>query len=121
MRVWPVLGGALVRGFWALINWEVVLRYAYGESTEVYDPILGQDTGFYLFTLPFYDALYWGLIGMVGISLLAACLSEYTKLNSGELDEPDATFYRWSWHGESTSIGTTCFTRNGAWSRARAG
>jgi len=52
--VLAAIGGAV----WGFANWSVALRWATGIPTLVRDPVLGKDTGFYLFTLPFYDALY---------------------------------------------------------------
>jgi len=45
-------------GFWGSSNWETILKFWYGVSTGLKDPILGKDVGFYLFSLPFYDILF---------------------------------------------------------------
>ena len=71
-RVWPALAGALSGALWGCGNWQIILKYIYGVSTEIRDPILQRDTGFYLFTLPFYDSLYWGLLWTAVIALAAA-------------------------------------------------
>ncbi|HEY7319017.1 MAG TPA: UPF0182 family protein [Candidatus Binatia bacterium] len=71
-RIWPAVAGALSGSLWGFWNWQVILKYIYRVSTEIRDPILQRDTGFYLFTLPFYDALYWGLLWITAISLAAA-------------------------------------------------
>jgi uncharacterized membrane protein (UPF0182 family) len=71
-RIWPAVAGALSGALWGCWNWQIILKYIYGVSTEIRDPILQHDTGFYLFTLPFYDSLYWGLAWTAVIALAAA-------------------------------------------------
>lgn len=71
-RIWPEVLGIAVGGTWGVENWETVLKYLNRVSTEVVDPILGRDTGFYLFVLPFYDSLYWLLLTLGGIAVLAS-------------------------------------------------
>ncbi|HVO91392.1 MAG TPA: UPF0182 family protein, partial [Terriglobales bacterium] len=83
-RVWPALAGALTGALWGCWHWQIILQYVYGVSTVIRDPILQQDTGFYLFTLPFYDSCYWGLFWTVAISLAAAV---YLALQTQSFDE----------------------------------
>jgi uncharacterized membrane protein (UPF0182 family) len=83
-RVWPALIGALSGALWGCWNWQIILKYAYRVSTEIRDPILQRDTGFYLFTLPFYDNVYWGLLWTAGIALAAAV---YFALDARVLDK----------------------------------
>ncbi len=71
VRVWPALAGALSGALWGCWHWQIILQYIYGVSTGFRDPILQRDTGFYLFTLPFYDSLYWGLLSTAAIALAA--------------------------------------------------
>jgi uncharacterized membrane protein (UPF0182 family) len=51
-----------------------VLKFLHRVATEVRDPILGRETGFYLFALPLYDSVYWLLVGLSAIGLLAAAV-----------------------------------------------
>lgn len=62
---------------WGAASWSLVLRWAMGESTGQREPILGRDTGFYLFTLPFYDALFSLLLLIVLISAIVAAWSTH--------------------------------------------
>ena len=88
-RVWPALAGALSGGLWGCWNWQIILKYIYRVSTEIRDPILQRDTGFYLFTLPFYDSLYWGLLWTTAIALAAAVrLAVDTRSFNKLLSEP---------------------------------
>ena len=69
---WVVLvaaGGGAVWGFGA---WETVLLYLHRVPGGVSEPILGLDTGFYLFTLAFLDALHDLLLWIVATAALAA-------------------------------------------------
>jgi hypothetical protein len=83
-RVWPEVAGALVGLAWGVGNWDVLLKYWYRVATEVHEPILGLDAGFYMFTLPLYDAVFWLLIGAAMISLVAAVASLVAP--RGEMD-----------------------------------
>jgi uncharacterized membrane protein (UPF0182 family) len=69
--------GAVIGGLWGLGSWDIILRYANSVSTEVRDPILGKSTGFYLFSLPFYDALYVLLLLLSILSLITVGLSVF--------------------------------------------
>jgi uncharacterized membrane protein (UPF0182 family) len=90
-RVWPALAGALSGGLWGLWNWQIILKYIYRVSTEVRDPILERDAGFYLFTLPFYDSVYWGLLLTAALALAAAVrLALGTRSFDKLLSEPSA-------------------------------
>ncbi|MBI4525410.1 MAG: UPF0182 family protein [Deltaproteobacteria bacterium] len=90
-RIWPAVVGALSGGLWGLWNWQIILKYMYQVATEIRDPILQRDTGFYLFSLPFYDSLYWGLLWITAIALAAALrLAMDTRSFNELLSEPAA-------------------------------
>jgi hypothetical protein len=71
-RVWPALTGALSGALWGCWNWQIILKYFYQVATGIREPILQRDTGFYLFTLFFYDSVYRGLLWTTGIALATA-------------------------------------------------
>ena len=83
-RTWPAVTGALSGAIWGFSNWQIILKYIYGVSTEIRDPILHRDTGFYLFTLPFYDSLYWGLLCTAVIALVVAI---YLAIHTQNFDQ----------------------------------
>ncbi len=58
-RLLGVAAAAVGGAFWGALGYEIALRWAYGIRTSLVDPIFGNDTGFYLFRLPMYDALFW--------------------------------------------------------------
>jgi uncharacterized membrane protein (UPF0182 family) len=53
-------------------QWDNYLRFRWGGSFGLSDPILGADVGFYTFHLPFYEVIQNSLIGLTLITLLAA-------------------------------------------------
>ena len=53
-------------------QWDTYLRFRYGGSFGLSDPLFGADTGFYLFRLPFYELLQSSLTALAFITLLAA-------------------------------------------------
>ncbi len=58
---------------WGLGAWQLVLLYLNRQTTGLADPMLGLDTGFYLFTLPLLDSLF-GFALYVALVLLLAVL-----------------------------------------------
>ena len=52
-------------------QWDTFLRFRYGGSLGVSDPLFGVDGGFYLFRLPFYELLQSSLTGLAFVTLLA--------------------------------------------------
>ena len=51
-------------------QWDTFLRFRYGGSFEMADPLFGVDLGFYVFRLPFYELLQ-GSITVLTLSALA--------------------------------------------------
>jgi hypothetical protein len=74
-RLIAVLFGALLTGIWWFSRWDLLLKYTNRLPTEITDPILNQQAGFYLFTLPFLNALYSNLLILMIISLAANLVS----------------------------------------------
>ncbi len=70
LRFLPTLVGGAVGLAWGQANWDRVLLWLHGVSTEVRDPILNLDSGFYLFSLPFYDRLWWlaAILSLAGMA-----------------------------------------------------
>ena len=65
---------ALIFGLVFYAQWDTYLRFHYGGSFGLSDPLFGVDVGFYLFRLPFYELLQSGLTGLTFIALLAVLL-----------------------------------------------
>jgi hypothetical protein len=65
---------ALVALFYALAyyaQWDTYLRFRYGGSFGLSDPLFGVDAGFYLFRLPFYELLQSSLTTLAVVTFLA--------------------------------------------------
>ncbi len=75
--------GVAIGGFvglvWGYANWETLLKFWYGVETGVAEPILGKDTGFYLFTLPFLNSLHSVLLSLAILAIAVALLSIYVN------------------------------------------
>ena len=68
--------------FFALMfyaKWDTYLRFRYGGSFGLSDPLFGRDAGFYVFRLPFYELLQSSLTTLAAIALLAvlACYAYF--------------------------------------------
>ena len=50
--------GAFIGIFWGYSHWETWLKFYYGVSTDTTEPLFSKDVGFYLFSLPWLDALH---------------------------------------------------------------
>lgn len=51
-------------------NWEVFLKFMNPTSFGVADPVFGMDVGFYVFTLPFFGAIFTYVIASVILTML---------------------------------------------------
>ena len=60
--------------FWGLLSWQLVLLFLNRIATEVVDPFLGLNSGFYLFTLPLLDSLFWLGLFVCVVSLLTVLM-----------------------------------------------
>jgi uncharacterized protein len=77
--------GIIIGGYWGYTNWEGILKFWNGVTTGITDPILGKDVGFYLFTLPFYDALYILLLMISLTALIAIFISSFVRLSENNI------------------------------------
>ncbi len=67
-------GAAVVALFYAGIfyaRWDTYLRFRYGGSFGLSDPLFGADAGFYVFRLPFYELLQSSLTTLAVVTFLA--------------------------------------------------
>ncbi|MBD3402023.1 hypothetical protein GF420_03935 [candidate division GN15 bacterium] len=75
----------LIGIFWGWANWDILLRFWHRTTTGLADPILGRDTGFYLFVLPFLDTLYWLAFAVSLISLIAAFIATLVHIDKEDV------------------------------------
>jgi hypothetical protein len=64
-------GGALIFSLVFYGQWDTYLRFRYGGSFGLTDPLYGIDAGFYLFRLPFYELLQSSLTVSALMTLMA--------------------------------------------------
>lgn len=74
------LVGLFLGAIWGLSNWEIILKYLNREGAGFTEPILEQDAGFYMFTLPFLDQIYHLLFIVLIVALAGAALSLFVNL-----------------------------------------
>lgn len=79
----------IITGFigfnWGLSHWDTFLRYFHRVSTVISDPVLQKNTGFYLFVLPFLDAIQAIWIPVSLLCLLCALFCRLFAVRKGEL------------------------------------
>jgi uncharacterized membrane protein (UPF0182 family) len=73
--------GLISGGIWGALNWDVILSFWNGVSTNLNDPVFGLNTGFYMFTLPFLDNLYGIIFFLSIICLIASVAAAYLGFN----------------------------------------
>lgn len=73
---------------WGWANWQAVVLYFHGVSPSMTDPIFGLSTGFYLFDLPFYDALHWLVLWIVLVCLLVSAAAVHIRVRGGAIIFP---------------------------------
>ena len=82
-----VFGAAIIGILWGVLGFDVVLQWIYGVRTALRDPIFGMNIGFYLFGLPFHDALFWlALVGPI-IALFVTLAVSVAEKNPHEPPE----------------------------------
>jgi uncharacterized membrane protein (UPF0182 family) len=63
-------------------QWDTYLRFRYGGSFGLADPLYGIDVGFYVFKLPFYELLQTGLLVLtVGTLFLVSVVYAYFQMS----------------------------------------
>ncbi|MCU7513259.1 MAG: UPF0182 family protein [Ignavibacteria bacterium] len=77
--------GLVMGGLWGYSNWEVILKFFNRVDTGIHEPILGQDVGFYLFSLPFYDSIYWLFMLSSAVALIAALVVSFTRFRENNI------------------------------------
>lgn len=65
---------AAAGGAWGLLAWDRVLLFMGRVDTGTTEPLLGLDVGFYLFALPLLASIFWPLLFIATLCLLAVLL-----------------------------------------------
>ncbi|MFO7915323.1 MAG: UPF0182 family protein [Candidatus Krumholzibacteriales bacterium] len=80
-----VILGAAIGFIWGSANWMEWLRFTHRVAGDARDPILGMSEGFYLFTLPFLEAVYHLVLWLVILSLLIMTASMFFRREGNEI------------------------------------
>jgi uncharacterized protein len=78
LKLAAVPGSAFIALFFAIAfydEWDAYLRFRYGGSFGVSDPLYGVDVGFYLFHLPFYELLQSTLMFLTALAAMGAAVT----------------------------------------------
>jgi len=75
----------LLGATWGYANWETFMQYWNKVPTVVTDPVFNLSVGFYLFTIPFLDAIF-GLLFMVSfIALAVTFIAAFVRLTEQQV------------------------------------
>lgn len=66
---------------WGETHWQIILQFVYGAPTETLEPVFSKPVGFYLFSLPLFDALTAHLLLLSALCLLLAVADCYLTLD----------------------------------------
>jgi len=83
---WVELAAAVAGGVWGFRAWEPALLFLNRTSAGVTEPILGLDAGFYLFTLPFLESLFYLGLWLLVVAAAGAVLVILLELQERALD-----------------------------------
>lgn len=81
----PIIIGFYFGAKWGGLNWGTIFLYLNRANAGIEDPALYKDTGFYLFTLPFYNQLYLLLFGLCVIGLLSVFAASFLSYQDEHL------------------------------------
>jgi len=88
LRLLTIFAGALFTGIFWFSNWDLVLKFLNRINTDLAEPVLNKDTGFYLFTYPFLKSLYYQLLVLTLITGSGSFLQYwYYKSYKGNSDD----------------------------------
>ena len=77
---------AYIAARWAVANWDRILLFLNRVQTGIAEPILGRDTGFYLFALPLYNSTYGLVLMLAVVGLLASLIAAFVQIRGGDLE-----------------------------------
>ncbi|MFO7730180.1 MAG: UPF0182 family protein, partial [Spirochaetia bacterium] len=83
LRLIPLVLAGLIGAVRGAGNWDVIFKFFNQHSTEISEPILGLDAGFYMFTLPFLELLYSLLFLLALLAVILTFLPLYAHTQQG--------------------------------------
>ncbi|MFW6360770.1 MAG: UPF0182 family protein [Spirochaetota bacterium] len=83
LRMVPLALGGLIGISKGVGNWDTIFKFLYQHTTDIKEPILGMDAGFYMFTLPFLEVIYSLLFILSIIAVILTFLPLYAHTQRG--------------------------------------
>ncbi len=83
LRLVPLVLGGLIGISRGVGSWDTIFKFLYQHTTDIKEPILGLDAGFYMFTLPFLDIIYSLLFILSIIAVILTFLPLYAHTQQG--------------------------------------
>ncbi|HKK65971.1 MAG TPA: UPF0182 family protein, partial [Clostridia bacterium] len=83
LRLIPLILAGLIGAVRGAGNWDTIFKFFNQHSTEISEPILGLDAGFYMFTLPFLELIYSLLFLLAIIAVILTFLPLYAHTQKG--------------------------------------
>jgi len=83
LRLIPLVLAGLIGAVRGAGNWDTIFKFFNQHSTEISEPILGLDAGFYMFTLPFLELIYSLLFLLALIAVILTFLPLYAHTQQG--------------------------------------
>ncbi|MFW6310336.1 MAG: UPF0182 family protein [Prolixibacteraceae bacterium] len=84
IRYLAVFISALLSGFWLYAEWETILKYIFRVTTDVSEPVLNLQTGFYLFVYPFLELIFSTFLSLTIIALIASLATSFKTQQNGD-------------------------------------
>ncbi len=83
LRFIPLILAGLIGAVRGAGNWDTIFKFFYQHTTDINEPVLGLDAGFYMFTLPFYELIYSLLFVLALIAVILTFLPLYAHTQQG--------------------------------------
>ncbi len=84
---------AISAGTESMNQWQMVLQYLHGGKFGTRDAIFGNDVGFYIFSLPFWNFLHGWIMGLL-INASVVCAAFYAFMTMNQLRDGNFNFPR---------------------------
>ncbi len=83
LRMVPLALGGLIGISKGVGSWDTIFKFLYQHTTDIEEPILGLDAGFYMFSLPFFEVIYSLLFILSIIAVILTFLPLYAHTQQG--------------------------------------
>ena len=78
--------GVFIGASWGYNNWEVILRFFNKVPAGITEPVFGKDAGFYLFSLPFLDAIETLLSLLIFIAFFTLIIAIFVRFTENNIE-----------------------------------